>query len=111
MVRSEDVGQSNEIHALRRRCGKKDPLKRNGYFERRPHYFQSAWYQNESTSSASNAVQKEHERDRTVSYPARHIFVGSDGVCLHRDLFDYPLFDRGVKPAVTLPAKRRHRVR
>jgi hypothetical protein len=42
-------------------------------------------------------------------YLARHICVGSDGVCLHRDLFDYPLFDRGVKPVVTLPAKSRHR--
>ena len=54
---------------------------------------------------ALKAVQKKHERDRTVSRVARHICVGSDGVCLHRDLFDYPLFDGGVKPAVTLPEK------
>jgi hypothetical protein len=45
--------------------------------------FQSARYQNESTGSASNAVQKEHERDRTVSYLARHICAGSNGfVCI-----------------------------
>jgi hypothetical protein len=53
---------------------------------------------------------KEHERDWTISYLARHIRVGSDSDCLHRDLFDYPLFDRGVKPAVTQPAKSRHRI-
>ena len=43
---------------------------------------------------------KEHERDR-----ARHICVGGDGDCLHRDLFYHPIFDGGVKsttpPCVT----------
>jgi hypothetical protein len=34
---------------------------------------------------------EEHERDRS-----RHIRVGGDGACLHRDLFYHPIFDGGV---------------
>jgi hypothetical protein len=36
-VRSEDVRQVRHFKALRKRCGKKGPLKRNGYFDLRPH--------------------------------------------------------------------------
>ena len=54
-------------------------------------------------------LQKGHERGRTVSDVARNICAGADGVCLHHDLFNHPLFDGGLKPA--WPAKSRHPVR
>jgi hypothetical protein len=56
---------------------------------------------NEDKRRAVMGSENEHEAGRTVSDLARLICVGGDSVCLHRDLFNHPVFDGGVKRAAT----------
>ena len=77
VVRAEEVPQLNENNNLQKGAGEKVPLKRNGYFQRRP-YLQSTPLRSPRLDTSGVLMNTHDER---VDHWIGHIV--SSGECIH----------------------------